>query len=129
MRLADFILANVEPILAEWEAFARSIWPSGATAEPAELRDDAEDILRATALDMQSDQTSAQQAEKSKGAGRAGDEGGGLNAGVVIPRGRRGWRRASICGRWSPNTAPFGPACSGCGAKAVRPPTCATWMT
>ena len=78
MRLADFILANVEPILAEWESFARSIWPHGATADPAELRDEAEDILRATVLDMQSDQTGAQQAEKSKGAGRPWDEGGGL---------------------------------------------------
>ena len=27
MRLAIFILANVETILAEWEVFARSIWP------------------------------------------------------------------------------------------------------
>ena len=70
MRLADFILANVEPILVEWESFARGIWPHGATADPAELRDEAEDILRATAVDMQSDQTGAQQAEKSKGAGR-----------------------------------------------------------
>ena len=26
MRLADFISANVEPILQEWEASARSIW-------------------------------------------------------------------------------------------------------
>ena len=42
MRLADFILANVEPILVEWESFARSIWPSGATADPAEVRDEAE---------------------------------------------------------------------------------------
>ena len=74
MRLADFILANVEPILAEWESFARGIWPKGATADPAELRDDAEDILRATAVDMQSDQTGAQQAEKSKGAGRPSDD-------------------------------------------------------
>ena len=76
MRLADFILANVEPILVEWEMFARSIWPRAAAADPAEVRNDAEDILRATALDMQSDQTSAQQAEKSKG--RAGDEGAGI---------------------------------------------------
>ena len=38
MRLADFILANVEPILAEWESFARGIWPEGATASPAEVR-------------------------------------------------------------------------------------------
>ena len=78
MRLADFIAANVEPILAEWDSFARGIWPKGATADPAELRDDAEDILRATALDMQSDQTTAQQAEKSKGASRAWDESGDL---------------------------------------------------
>jgi hypothetical protein len=41
MRLADFILQNIEPILAEWEAFARSIWP-GQAADPATLRDHAE---------------------------------------------------------------------------------------
>ncbi len=69
MRLADFILANLEPILVEWEVFARTIWPSEATADPAEVRDEAEDILRATVSDMQSDQTDAQQAAKSKGAG------------------------------------------------------------
>jgi signal transduction histidine kinase len=68
MRLADFVQANLEPILMDWESFARSIWPKGATAGPAELRDDAEDILRATVSDMQSPQTSAQQTEKSKGA-------------------------------------------------------------
>ncbi len=86
VRLADFILANVEPILAEWESFARSIWPHGATADPAEVRDEAEDILRATAVDMQSDQTAAQQAEKSKGASRPWDEGDGLDARLVSPR-------------------------------------------
>ena len=73
MRLADFMLANVEPILVEWEVFARSIWPNAATVDPAEVRDEAADILRATALDMQSGQTSAQQTEKSKG-GRRGNE-------------------------------------------------------
>jgi signal transduction histidine kinase/ActR/RegA family two-component response regulator len=78
MRLADFILANVEPILVEWESFARSIWPKGAPADPAETRDEAEDILRATAVDMQSDQTGARQAKKSKGASGAWDEGAGL---------------------------------------------------
>jgi signal transduction histidine kinase len=78
VRLADFILANVEPILVEWESFARSIWPNGVTADPAELRDEAEDILHATVVDMQSDQTGTQQAEKSKGATRAWDGGAGL---------------------------------------------------
>lgn len=78
MRLADFILANVEPIVAEWEAFARTIWPNGASAEPAELRDEAEDILRATVSDMRSGQTRADQSEKSHGLGRGGKESGGL---------------------------------------------------
>ena len=78
MRLPDFILSNVEPILAEWESFARGIWPNGATADAAEMRDEAEDILRATALDMQSHQTAAQQAEKSKGANGQWDESGDL---------------------------------------------------
>jgi signal transduction histidine kinase/ActR/RegA family two-component response regulator len=76
MRLADFILANLEPILAEWESFARGIWPNGATADPAELRDEAGDILLATAVDMQSDQTDAQQADKSKGVSRRDDASG-----------------------------------------------------
>ena len=71
MRLADFILANTEPILAEWEVFARGIWP-GAATDPATLRDHAEDILRATAQDMVSDQTAAQQSDKSQGDGDAG---------------------------------------------------------
>jgi signal transduction histidine kinase len=67
VRLADFILANVEPILVDWESFARGIWPIGATADPTELRDEAGGILRATAVDMQSEQTDLQQADKSKG--------------------------------------------------------------
>ena len=74
VRLADFILANVEPILVDWESFARSIWPKGAAADPVELRDEAGDILRLTALDMQSDQTGLQRADKSKGIGAQEDE-------------------------------------------------------
>lgn len=75
MRLAEFILANVEPILAEWDAFARSIWPaetSGAAVDPSRLRDHAEEILRAAAQDMISDQTGSQQSAKSKGDGGSG---------------------------------------------------------
>lgn len=71
MRLADFILENMEPILGEWEGFARSIWPARET-NPLVLRDHARDILRATALDMKSAQTATQQSEKSKGDGNAG---------------------------------------------------------
>lgn len=71
MRLAAFILANVEPILAEWEAFARSLLP-GTNMTVPDLRDDAESILRATARDMQGRQSLPQQASKSKGDGGAG---------------------------------------------------------
>ncbi len=71
MRLADFILTNIEPILVEWEAFARSVWP-GAATDPHELRDHAGDILRATASDMFSVQSTAQQSDKSKGDGDTG---------------------------------------------------------
>jgi len=70
MRIADFILKDIELILGEWEAFARSIWP-GAATDPLTLRDHARDILRATALDMKSAQTSTEQSAKAKGEGTA----------------------------------------------------------
>jgi signal transduction histidine kinase len=72
VRLADFILANVEPILEQWEAFARSVWPAGATADVAEVRDDAEHLLRETAIDMRSGQTSVERAGKSNGRAASG---------------------------------------------------------
>jgi signal transduction histidine kinase len=71
MRLADFISANVELILVEWEAFARSLTP-GTKLEIGELRDDAESILHATVRDMRTFQNAAQQVGKSQGHGGAG---------------------------------------------------------
>jgi signal transduction histidine kinase len=74
MRLADFILANVEAILVEWEAFARGIAP-GAKMESLALRDHAADILQATARDMGSAQSSTERSAKSRGHGHGGDDG------------------------------------------------------
>lgn len=71
MRLADYILANTEPILREWDVFARTIWPE-AKASPLLLRDHAEEILRAAARDMATLQTTPQQSQKSKGDGADG---------------------------------------------------------
>jgi hypothetical protein len=71
MRLADFILANVEAILQEWEDFARSLAP-GTEMEVLALRDDAEAILRACVRDMRTTQSGLQQTSKSKGHGGAG---------------------------------------------------------
>jgi signal transduction histidine kinase len=71
MRLAKFILANVEPILIEWEAFAVTLAP-GANMTKLALRDHAQAILLASARDMEVDQSLAEQAGKSKGHGGAG---------------------------------------------------------
>lgn len=81
MLLADFILANIEPILMDWEVFARSITP-GAKMSALALRDHAEAILQATAEDMKSAQTAEQQSAKSKGHHR--DAGAALNGASEI---------------------------------------------
>jgi signal transduction histidine kinase len=72
MRLAEFILANEEPILAAWESFARSIG-AGKHLDQLTLRDHARQILQATARDMKSPQTVAERASRSKGKGIARD--------------------------------------------------------
>ena len=51
MKLAEFILANLEPILVEWEAFAKSL-PPGASMTSRALRNDAERMLRFVADDV-----------------------------------------------------------------------------
>lgn len=55
MRLADYIVANVEPILKEWEKFARSVWP-GEIASSRALRDHAGEMILAVARNMQASQ-------------------------------------------------------------------------
>ncbi|HEY2094257.1 MAG TPA: hypothetical protein VGJ81_20505 [Thermoanaerobaculia bacterium] len=66
MRLAEFMVANVEPILVEWERFARSLSP-GTDMDIVALRDHAEDILQAAARDMLAPQSAVEQSDKSKG--------------------------------------------------------------
>lgn len=70
MRLADFIFKNIEPILVEWEAFARSL-RSGSAMTKLALRNAAGKILLAIAQDMQNAQNPDQRASKSKGHGGA----------------------------------------------------------
>lgn len=71
MRLPEFILQNIEPILQEWEDFARSLSPGDEMGVLA-LRNDAESILRSAVLDMGIAQTDAEQRSKSRGLGGAG---------------------------------------------------------
>lgn len=85
MRLADFILSNTEPILIEWEGFARSLG-AGEHLDQLTLRDHAAQILQATARDMESPQTAAERAEKSKGGIRSDDDLDGASDAHAVER-------------------------------------------
>src|SRR5262245_21652558 len=67
MRLADFILRDIESILAEWEAFASTILPAAANMSALASRDHAKQILEAVAKDLSTSQTPQAQIDKSRG--------------------------------------------------------------
>ncbi len=67
MRLADFILQEMETIVAEWEAFAATRVPAATGLSAAALRDHAHQILNAVAKDLRTPQTRHEQSEKSRG--------------------------------------------------------------
>ncbi|MBC8752714.1 sensor histidine kinase, partial [Paraburkholderia sp. WC7.3b] len=67
MRLADFILQDMEPILAKWQAFAATLLPAAAKMESSALRNHAQQILLAVAKDLRTSQTREAQREKSLG--------------------------------------------------------------
>ena len=59
MRLAHFILCNMESILMEWEAFASTVLPAAANMTPL--------ALEAVAKDLSTPQTKQAQMDKSRG--------------------------------------------------------------
>jgi signal transduction histidine kinase len=67
MRLSAFLAANLEPVLAEWETFARSTIPATGTMTTLAIRDHAREILLAIVADMESAQTETQRLLKSEG--------------------------------------------------------------
>ncbi len=67
MRLAEFILHDMEAILREWDAFAGVHIPTAARMTPEAVRDHAKQILTAVAKDLSAPQTKRAQADKSKG--------------------------------------------------------------
>lgn len=67
MRLADFILHDMESILAEWETFATTLLPTTGGMTSLALRDHAQQILKAVAKDLSTSQSRVEQSEKSKG--------------------------------------------------------------
>ncbi|MFL9884053.1 sensor histidine kinase [Paraburkholderia agricolaris] len=67
MRLADFILRDMETILMQWETFAATLLPAAGDMKSLALRDHAQQILQAVAKDLSTAQTRKAQAEKSMG--------------------------------------------------------------
>lgn len=68
MRLSEFITVHAEAILIDWEAFAGTLLPAAAEMSPPDLRDHAQEILLAIALDLETTQTAREQTRKSKGS-------------------------------------------------------------
>jgi hypothetical protein len=71
MRLAPFILDNIEPIMTEWEAFAKSL-PPGHEMNSKALRNDAERMLRFVAADMDDAQTEDERAVRPRASRKSG---------------------------------------------------------
>ncbi|HEX8595450.1 MAG TPA: HAMP domain-containing sensor histidine kinase [Pseudomonas sp.] len=67
MRLSEFIVAHVDRIVDEWEAFAKTIKPAADSMSREELRDHSKAILLAAARDMNTAQTKSEQVAKAKG--------------------------------------------------------------
>lgn len=57
MRLADFIQNNMEPILQQWEDFAKTLTPASEGMDALALRYHAEHMLRTIAADLKTSQS------------------------------------------------------------------------
>ena len=81
MRLHRYIDEHVDEILAEWEAFARTLGPAADLMSSLALRDHAKDILREISLDMKTKQNAGEQYRKSRGAD---DDAGGEQSAAAV---------------------------------------------
>lgn len=69
MLLATFIRTHHDKIISEFEKFARTLMPTGSNMSPSDLRDHAEELLTAIAVDMDTPQTRNEESQKGKGLG------------------------------------------------------------
>lgn len=67
MRLHEFILANRNAILTEWDAFAGEVSPMSGHMSRDAIRDHADELLEAIAKDLAAPQTDDEQRLKSQG--------------------------------------------------------------
>lgn len=73
MRLADFIRTEIEPILQDWEAFAKTLLHA-EHMDKTGLRDHARNMLLEIADDLESSQSETEQSAKSKGQESRGQQ-------------------------------------------------------
>ena len=69
MALKKFIKTHHDEIISEFENFARTQMPASSNMSPSELRDHAEELLTAIAVDMETPQTRNEESQKGKGLG------------------------------------------------------------
>lgn len=67
MRLADFILHNIESVLQEWEDFAATLVPAEQSADKVLLRDHLKQMLETIVADLAQPETEHEEIKKSKG--------------------------------------------------------------
>ena len=67
MRLAQFIIKNQSDIIAEWEAYAKTLSPAADNMSKLQLRDHIVEILAFITTDIESPQTAREQKQKSFG--------------------------------------------------------------
>ncbi len=67
MRLAEFILQDMNAILGDWDAFAATHIPAASRMTPVAVRDHAQQILATIAKDLSTPQSKRAQADKSMG--------------------------------------------------------------
>ena len=65
MKLSHFIQAHIESIVADWEAFARTL-PAGKSMTRLALRDHSREILLTIAAEMERSQTDQDRAEQAE---------------------------------------------------------------
>jgi hypothetical protein len=66
VSLSEFILSNLEPILMEWEGFARTLFAPEQGVSAERLRDHAREMLIVMAKDIQTAQSAVQQQFNSR---------------------------------------------------------------
>lgn len=120
--LSEFIAANREPILAEWEAFARTCTPASSVMDIVALRDHANEMLTVIAADLRAPQDARAQSEKAMGNAPGTDPGvptaaeehgaGRAESGFTVEQMVSEYRalRASVIRLWTRTQGALGPA-------------------